>query len=102
MATIYDWIASSDATYVDADINGQGRGDGWNVRTYKSESTGRYIVRAEKINVRKDYWFVANSESGADAVAARGYTPGGCAGDYVCVRDADRLKEVRMLANASV
>jgi hypothetical protein len=102
MTTIYDWISSSDANYIDADINGQGRGDGWNVRTYKSESTGRYIVRAEKINVRKDYWFVANSKSGADAVGAHGYTPGGCAGNYRCVRNPDRLMEVRMLANVSV
>lgn len=102
MATIYDWIASSDATYVDADINGQGRGDGWNARVYRSETTRRYIVRAERIDRRKEYWFVAETQDGSDAAIAHGYTPGSGPGSYRPVGNPDRLKEVRMLANASV
>ncbi len=74
-------------------INGQGRGDGYDVEAYVLGS--RFLVRVYEISGGYSLWYVADSLADAKAVGALGYSPGGAPGKYRYVRNPARLLELR-------
>jgi hypothetical protein len=97
MSTIQNWIESSRCEYVAGSYNGQGRGDGYDVRIFRDVKTSRYIIEAQQVSSGRCSYYTASTLDGAQAVGADGYTPGGAPGKYTYVAAPDRLAEVRVL-----
>lgn len=97
--TLSDWIVSDDAKHLSASINGQGRGDGYDVDVYLSKTTGRFFVRVWEVHAKSLFWYVAKTREGADAVGRSGYTPGSAPGNYCYItrKGQSNLKEVKAL-----
>ena len=98
--TIRDWVRSDDCERVAGSANGHGRGDGYDVTTFRSRSTGRYLVEVYEVGSSCVSWYVAPTVDGASAVGAAGYTPGGAPGDYEYVVRPGALREVRAVKRA--
>ena len=96
--TIDEWIASPDAMAEQraTSYNGRDRGDGYDVRAFRSRASGRYIVVVDYVYGRGGRSvYTADDIAGAGAVGRPGYTPGSAPGAYRMVRDASRLAELR-------
>lgn len=96
-ANVHDWADSDDAEHVECDVNGAGRGDGYDVDIYRSRSTRRYLVRVWHVRTRRSSWFVAETLAGARTVGRAGWTPGTAPGLYKYSVTPDKLREVRAL-----
>ena len=96
-STVWDWVQSDDAICVPeaTSTNGYDRGDGYDVSTWRSVSTGRYLVCDYKISARMVCWYVAWTLDAAFAIGRAGYTPGSAPGRYTRVWRPSRLAEVR-------
>lgn len=77
-----NWLAGDDCIAVEAQINGSGRGDGYDVEIFQSESTGAYYIRVYSVRGKYSSWYSADTLEGARAVGRAGYTPGFAPGAY--------------------
>jgi hypothetical protein len=99
MNHVLKWVESEDAVEIRSEINGWGRGDGYDCGIYRSQSTGRYIVIVGKPQKGFYECYVAKTLKAAEACIAHGYTPGSAPGQYQPISNARRLKEVQLTPN---
>jgi hypothetical protein len=97
---VLKWIASDDAVEIRSEINGWGRGDGYDCNIYRSLTTGRYIIVVGTPKRGFYECYVAKTVTDAEACISAGYTPGTAPGRYQTICDGRRLKEIQLRAAA--